>query len=93
MKAMKNNMRGIRTELEVTDMLPRFFEMTKPVVIITQYQSRRFFQLFCPENEMDQEIDDVIIISEYSVVLLLEIKSKGNFESTMTKSLDRKNEI
>ena len=93
LKAMKNNMRGIRTELEVTDMLPRFLEMTKPVVIITQYQFRRFSKLFCPEKEMEQEIDDVIILGEYAKVVLLEIKSSGSFSKSMTNSLDRKKEI
>ena len=90
---IKTNMRGQTTELEVTKMLQRSFEITKPVVIIPQYQFKRFSHFFCPESGMDQEIDDVIILGEYRKVIMLEIKSSDSFRGSMTKSLDRKYEI
>ena len=80
----------IENELRVTEMFKRFFKNTKPMIIIPQFQFRNFSKLFNPENVMEQEIDDVIILGEYSTVVLLEIKSSGSFSPSMAKSLDRK---
>ena len=90
LKDMKIRMRGIEYEIRVTDMCKRFFKNTKPMIIISQFQFRNFSKLFDPESVMEQEIDDVIILGEYSTVVLLEIKSSGRFSPSMTTSLKRK---
>ena len=81
LKDMKVRMTGIENEMKVTDMFLRFLNMAKPMVIITQFQWKSFSNLFSPASGMDQEIDDVIILGEYSTVILLEIKSSGSFTS------------
>ena len=90
---MKIRMTGIENEMKVTDMFLRFLNMAKPMVVITQFQWKSCSNLFSPVSGMDQEIDDVIILGEYSTVILLEIKSSGSFSKSMAKSLDRNNEI
>ena len=90
LKAMKICMTGIEHEITVTDMFKRFFKNTKPMIIISQFQFRNFSKLFDPESVMEQEIDDVIILGEYSTVILLEIKSSSSFSPSMAKSLYRK---
>ena len=90
---MKVRMTGQTNEINVTDMLHRSFREMKPMVFITQFKWESFRKLFTPASGKDQEIDDVIIIGEFSTVIILEIKSSGSFSPSMTKSLNRKNEI
>ena len=66
LKDMKVRMTGIENEMKVTDMFLRFLNMAKPMVVITQFQWKSFSNLFSPASGMDQEIDDVSILGEYS---------------------------
>ena len=91
LNSVETNMRGIENEISVSEMLERLFKNTKPMIIIPQFQFRSFSKLFTPENLMEQEVDDVIILGEYSTVVMLEIKSYCRFSPDMAKSLDRKN--
>ena len=94
LKDMKICMKGQTTEITATDWFVIMLAMTKPKVIISNFKWEFYSMLFSPASGQNQEIDDVIILGEFSAVVMLEIKSyKGSFSPDMAKSLDRKNEI
>ena len=96
LKDMKIRIKGQNTEINTIDMLLISLEDTKPqipIVILSNIEWRTYRGLFSPGNGEDQEIDNVMILGEYSRVVLLEIKSSHSFSPTMAKSLNRKKEI
>ena len=104
LKDMEICMKGQTTEITTTDWFVILLEMTKPKVIISNFERRWFYSMmFSPASgqsqEKNQEIDNVIILGEYSTVVMLEIKSSKSSKfdpakpSSMAEPLNRKNEI
>ena len=104
LKDLKKIMKGQTTEITTTDWFVILLEMTNPKVIISNFERRWFYSMmFSPASgqsqEKNQEIDNVIILGEYSTVVMLEIKSSKSCKfdpakpSSMAEPLNRKNEI
>ena len=97
LKDMKVRMKGIKGEMKVMDMLVRSLRITEPKTIISNFHWSNFCGLFknftCHPKGSDQEIDHVIILGEYSTVIMLEVKTSTRYCKSMVKSLDRKDEI
>ena len=91
MEDMKVRMAGNKNEMETTDLFEKFLKTTEPKVIISQFHWQKFCGLFrnytCHPKGRSQEIDHVMILGEYSTVLMLEVKSNDEYRKSFEKSL------